>query len=291
MYRWRSLVCATDGLMGPTGDAGATGQGGNTGPDGSTGQGGMTGPTGITPTEHGDTGSTGPGGEGGGGTGNAGPTGIAAGGTGHTGHKGIGTVGDTGPTGPTGSGLLESLQSQVLEHLSSICDGRTAMSRMGDVITFGPVTVSMQAPVGAWGDITGSDVLYRPPTGTTKVIYKFCFQTGLDPVLDRSATTSFKVMIDDGAGSFTGMTGGSQTSGSFTLFSRYIKIETPIDIGTGSTGNTVPDWSALRTIKTQCWAYVALQDSFIHTPTYWIGTTDTTDIIKPILTLTAIGTT
>ena len=101
-----------NGIMGPTGPAGATGANGIPGATGPTGTTGPTGANGIT----GATGPTGPTGANGiaGATGPTGPTG-AAGATGPTGPTGAagatGPAGPTGPTGPTGASEISIAMS------------------------------------------------------------------------------------------------------------------------------------------------------------------------------------
>ena len=76
----------------------------------------------------------------------------------------------------TGAGATHSISSlgitspgTVLQEIYGFCDGRTVSG-----ITFPNVT-AVQALTTTHTDLTGSNITYTPPTGTTTVVYTFTF--------------------------------------------------------------------------------------------------------------------
>ena len=68
--------------------------------------------------------------------------------------------------------------SNVLEVLSSPCDGRTVTVSSGTYTMQNPTTFNN--PSTSYANYNGSVIDYLPPSGTTKVIYEFHHQTGLE---------------------------------------------------------------------------------------------------------------
>ena len=74
----------------------------------------------------------------------------------------------------TGAGATHSISSlgitspgTVLQEICGICDGRTVSG-----VTFPNVTAT-QLFTTSYADLTGSEITYTPPTGTTTVVFKF----------------------------------------------------------------------------------------------------------------------
>ena len=76
----------------------------------------------------------------------------------------------------SGSGItgITTAASQILEQFCVPCNGYTVTTAHG---TRTVQTVSaVQNLTTTYTDLTGSTITYRPPTGTTTVVYKFQFQ-------------------------------------------------------------------------------------------------------------------
>ena len=307
MSACRSLGCESPmGPVGPTGPTGSAGQTGSTGPGGNTGSTGSTGSLGPKAA----TGQTGP----------TGPVGAGAGDTGPTGPPG-GATGDTGPTGPsptaidppgpTGPTRRASRINRVLEYISHKCDGMTAMTLSGNVITFPNVTSHSSITTAGWTAIDGSQVEYQPPNNTTKVIYKFSFQTTFPQSL-QPTLASYRISIQDPSPTWVPIGNPNSgvgnwmfgvVSGEEIVEATYIKLEVPIDVGpwsggaTGATGAQLTTWNTLRGIRAEAHPpnLSSINPSILNGSQFWessglaVGSIEA--VIKPTLSLIAIGTT
>ena len=91
--------------------------------------------------------------------------------------SGINAVGVITATSFVGSGSgitgITTAASQILEQFYVPCNGYTVTTAHG---TRTVETVSgVQNLTSSYADLTGSTITYRPPTGTTTVVYKFIF--------------------------------------------------------------------------------------------------------------------
>ena len=82
-----------------------------------------------------------------------------------------GTVASGGSTTVTKKG-------QILETLTGICDGRSVEVESGNY-TLTNVTSTLQVGT-SWVDLTGSNINYKPPTGTKQISYKFNYYARKD---------------------------------------------------------------------------------------------------------------
>ncbi len=94
----------------------------------------------------------------------------------------------------TGAGATHSISSlgvtspgTVLQEIYGFCDGRTVSG-----VTFPDVTAT-QAFSTSHADITGSNITYTPPAGTTTVVYTFTFNFHSDGL---SGISHYKLLID-----------------------------------------------------------------------------------------------
>jgi len=67
-----------------------------------------------------------------------------------------------------------SSPGQIIEVLAGVCDGRSVTVKSG-TYTFPNVTAVLQLTT-SYQDVTGSEMTYTPPSGTTTVVYKFIWQ-------------------------------------------------------------------------------------------------------------------
>ena len=85
----------------------------------------------------------------------------------------------------TNTGLVGS--GQILEKVSSVCDGSTVNG-----YTFQNVSAT-QLFTTSYADVTGSSISYTPPAGTTQVVYEFNYMASFH---DNHAIASLKFFID-----------------------------------------------------------------------------------------------
>jgi hypothetical protein len=154
---------------------------------------------------------------------------------------------------------------QVIEYLSSPCDGSTITGYNGTTYTWPNVTGQQADTSYAYADMTGSSISYTPPTGTTKVVYRFEWSAYW---LDAHAITHNKFFID----------------GTEVLWARhsrsayYHENRTPFEwtINIGGVGNTntgrQATWTTAKIMKMQWRAYGASDRMYLHGTTYWDGT-------------------
>jgi hypothetical protein len=81
---------------------------------------------------------------------------------------------------------------QIIEYLASPCNGGT-MTGLSGTYTTTNVT-SAQGLNASYVDITGSSITYTPPTGTSRVMYRYDFSSYWQSVAH--SITHFKFLID-----------------------------------------------------------------------------------------------
>ena len=69
------------------------------------------------------------------------------------------------------TGTVTGAGSNILEMFSGVCDGRSLTVSSG-TYTLQNVT-AYQSLTDSYADITGSEITYTPPSGTTTVVYRF----------------------------------------------------------------------------------------------------------------------
>ena len=197
----------------------------------------------------------------------------------------------------TGAGATHSLSSlgvtgagSVLQEICGVCDGRTVSG-----ITFPNVTQEQNGTL-TMTDMTGSEIAYTPPAGTSTVIYSihFCFGTTVN-----SGISMWRFMIDGTEATVFKRTEafGYSTTEHGVGFRRFIF---PILLGQGDdiANGKINTWTSNKTMKLQYQEYDDSYQSRIHHSRYinassgGVGATGGvggTAIRKPILTLKAIA--
>lgn len=150
---------------------------------------------------------------------------------------------------------------QILEYLASPCDGSSVTGISGSY-TFENVT-AQQSVSSSYSDITGSSITYVPPTGATKVIYRFAWSGYW---VNSHGINHYKFFI-----------GGNEI-----LYARHNRsanysedkytFEWPIAIG-GSTNYNVgrlATWTSPLAMKMQVYGYAANSKN-LHGTVYWDG--------------------
>jgi hypothetical protein len=95
---------------------------------------------------------------------------------------------------PTTLATTDTKQGQVLETLAGVCDGRTVVVESGSY-TLPNVTTTFEMTDGlSYVDLPNSSFSYKPPTGTSQVIYRFKINI---TSLDAHGIANFKLYIDN----------------------------------------------------------------------------------------------
>ena len=169
--------------------------------------------------------------------------------------------------------------SQVLEQFYVPCNGYTVTTAHG---TRTVETVSaVQNLTSSYVDLTGSTITYRPPTGTTTVVYRFYFHHAQ---VDASGIAHYKFFIGSDEVTYARVTNyqGNQD---------MISFEWPITIGgsADTDSGVLASWNTDLVLKMQARDYGSSHDAKVHTTNHWDGS-GTDQFHMPCIGITAIGT-
>jgi hypothetical protein len=185
---------------------------------------------------------------------------------------------------PKTSGEVVSInrgKGQVLEVLSSLCDGSTVEVTSGSY-TFQNVT-ALQAGTTSYVDLTGSTLSYKPPTGTKKVIYEFTYMFAL---ADSTPLGHHKFFIDSvEVTNARWEVGGNIFYGTLQTFRWVINCNAASDV---AADGAFTSWNALKELKIQAREYGSGNECQWHTTYYWDGAGNG-QFHRPLITITAIG--
>lgn len=167
---------------------------------------------------------------------------------------------------------------QIIEYLSSPCDGSTVVVGSGSY-TFQTVT-GYQQLTDSFVDLSGSTLVYTPPAGATRVIYRFTFSAGWD----QDHSISYHKFYIDGV---------EVTNAKFNRSGRYAEerysFEWPIAIG--GTANPASGrqatWTTPKTLKMMSARYGSVNSRFVHSGNY--GHLSGYALSQPTLTIIAIA--
>jgi len=168
---------------------------------------------------------------------------------------------------------------QVIEYLTSPCDGSSVTVGSG-TYTFPNVT-AVTASVLTYTDVTGSNIAYTPPAGTSRVVYDFQYAMRWD---SDHAISHWKFFIDANEVTYARFS----RSGRYPE-DRYSFVWT-IAIGGSANTNTgrQATWTTAKTLKMQWRSYAAANARGVHGTTYWDGA-GSTQFSMPVLTIIAIA--
>ena len=170
---------------------------------------------------------------------------------------------------------------EIIEKISSVADGSTVATSQGN-ITFKNVT-SVQLLNASYVDVTGSTISYTPPTEATRVIYEFAYQIGAQDGTDSILHAKFYIDGDE-------VTSARHNSGAYrAMYTNFLWV---IDCAASSADTSVgalTSWTSAKTLKLSSRAYSTSYDQYYHNTRWWDGTGTTTQVTRPVLTITAIA--
>jgi len=180
-----------------------------------------------------------------------------------------------------GSFRIGYQSGEIIERISSIADGSTLSTSQGNV-TFQNVT-SVQLLNATYVDVTGSTISYTPPTEATRVIYEFAYQIGAQDGTDSILHAKFYIDGDE-------VTSARHNSGAYrAMFTNFVWV---IDCAASSADTSIgalTSWTSAKTLKLTSRAYNTSYDQYYHNTRYWDGGGTTTQVTRPVLTITAIA--
>ena len=169
---------------------------------------------------------------------------------------------------------------QVLEQFLSPCDASVISLNQGNV-TLADVTAGQQM-TSSYVDITGSEITYTPPTGTTQVIYEFQLHCASH---DNHGIGTIRLYLDG-----VWVSDAAFSWGAASHFDSRICYRWGFNIGgtqNDATGRRA-DWNSGRTIKLQGREYGSSNESKVHLTQYFDGG-GTDRFVRPCIGITALG--
>lgn len=173
-------------------------------------------------------------------------------------------------------------KGEVIEVLSSLCNGSTVPAESGDYTW--PNVTTWQALTETDADVTGSSIAYTPPTGTAKVIYEFSFQHAASNAANMG---HYKFHIDG-----TEVVDARYSLGTNVWdYGRKVVFRWVIDCA-ASADNTdqgaFTSWTSAKTLKVVAREYSSGYQVVLHFAKWWNGVESNT-FHRPSLTITAIA--
>ena len=173
-----------------------------------------------------------------------------------------------------------STGSNIIEMLSSPCNG-TQVTVPSGTYTMPDIT-SGQSLTTSYADVTGSSINYTPPSGTTRVIYKFYSQLAYDSA--NYHATHIKFFLD----------GTEVTDARRTYYGNYLAggfaFEYTINCNASSANTAhgdITSWSGAKIMKLQAREYDSGNQSQFHILKLWDGSGSST-VVVPTFTITAL---
>ena len=180
----------------------------------------------------------------------------------------------------TGANIISPFgTSNVLEQLTMLCDGGTYSVPSGSY-TSTNVTAS-QGLTSTYTTLSGSEISYTPPTGTTCVIYEFCFALSWT---DSHSIAHYKFFIDSDEAVYHRKSLGGDNVQQFVTAKSIIPIGGTADTNTGRQAS----WTSAKTLKMQAREYGGGNEQLVFAARYWDGATNSM-FQQPTLTITALG--
>jgi hypothetical protein len=172
---------------------------------------------------------------------------------------------------------------QIIEYLTSPCDGSSVTVGSG-TYTFSNV-VDTQVLDDTFTDITGSTIVYTPPAGTTRVVYRFNVMIGSS---NTQTINAWRLLVDDQE-----IINARRAYSAHSYYDDGSQFEWTFAIGGTETINVgrYSTWTSAKTIKLQARKWPGNYRSLIHSAYHYpgIGNGYTKPLMIPTLTIVAIA--
>ena len=173
--------------------------------------------------------------------------------------------------------------ARVLEYFNVPCTGESVATSHGTRTTTNAGTAGYQLTT-SWVDLVGSQITYRPPTGTHTVVYKFHFQIANHDV---DGIAHFKFFVGSDEILYARNTVRADD------FQNRVVFEWPIRIDSGNADNfnhaRLQTWNSDLVLKMQARDYANSYDMKVHMVNNWDGA-GTDQFSMPTISVTALGT-
>ena len=193
---------------------------------------------------------------------------------------------NVGGGGSSSGGVQKN--GQLLDIVAGVADGRVVKGAEGDYTLEDVIAQQHISSETVYDDVTGSKITYKPPAGTTEVIYKFRYHMKWKK--DTSTWEAQQLKL------YVGGTrcGELKKTDNHNYGDTWVELEWIIRIGTDDMPNgKISSWTDFKEIKVGMIERSSTDNNaIIHGSTYRAdefdtGTTD--DIIRPELEVRAIG--
>lgn len=153
---------------------------------------------------------------------------------------------------------------QIIEYLASPCDGSSMVGLSGTYVTTN--VTAAQVLNASYADITGSSITYTPPAGTTRVMYRYDFDSYWQTTAH--SITHFKFFIDGVEVVYARHCRSMQYLEYKSTFEWIIPIGGNADANTGRQAT----WTTGKVLKLQARRYAAGSNGQdLNGTTYWDG--------------------
>ena len=170
---------------------------------------------------------------------------------------------------------------RILEVVSGVCDGRSITTISG---TYSLENVTAVQLLGtSYVDVTGSTITYTPPEGTKTVVYEFWAQTSAEDGADGIGNARF--YIDD-----VEVVSARHAPSPYRAY--FSTFKWPIQCNASTANSDVgsfTSWTTSKTLKIQGRSHSTSADIRYHNMRYLDGSSVTSQLTIPTLTITAIG--
>ena len=187
------------------------------------------------------------------------------------------------------TGTVTGAGSNILEMFSGICDGRSLTVSSG-TYTLQNVT-AYQSLTNSYVDITGSEITYTPPSGTTTVVYRFI--THMDS-RGYSGIHHQKFFIDstEVIPGYRSVVPGEYVTNNHNNQTHVFEYMIQCNAGSDDAANAkFSSWTSAKTLKMTARRYSASYAIDIHRNRYRDGTTAfdaAYSVAPPTMTIIAI---
>ena len=174
-----------------------------------------------------------------------------------------------------------STGSNIIEMLSSPCNGSQVTVPSG-TYTMPDITSRQRLPT-SYEDITGSSITYTPPSGTTRVVYKYIFMTQYDGSAYNGLHIRFYL---DG----TEVTDGRTTFYGYYLTGRF-EYQYTINCNASSASTAhgdITSWSGAKVMKLQGREYDSGNQCKLHEAALWDGSGSQAQLVIPQLEIISL---
>lgn len=179
--------------------------------------------------------------------------------------------------------LIDASFGNILEQIVYRADGRTITTSQGNITV--PTAVT-QSTTSSHVLVSGSNIDYLPPAGTTGVLYEFIPQLSN---VDANPLYHFKVQLDNSSGTLTDITNSRRSFYAPDLRDFRITLDAYIRInGTEDVANEqVGTWDAARTIQLTMRDYSSSYQGRVNMLYHWDGAAPQVTNVPPIIKITA----